>query len=292
MRKKKRTVMLLFLALGACVVAGRDAGAANAKTRPAAKPTQGPAQKAPPAPQLDPKAVDVLKAASARLAAARTLAFTAVTTYESPSRIGPPLAYTTISHVTLQRPDKLAVVTPGDGPASEFYYDGKTMTAFSPGADLVAVADAPPTIEAMLKAAYASAAIYFPFTDLVVPDPYGAMAGSLEKAFYIGQSTVVGGTTTDMVGIVGNGVFAQIWIGADDKLPRRMRAMYAADPAMLRNDLELSDWKLDAPVAADAFATPRAAGATRIDFARPDPEPPANVPGILKGKPAAAKKKQ
>jgi hypothetical protein len=73
-------------------------------------------------PALEPKAIDLLKAMSARLAGARTMAFTAVSTYESPTHIGPPLAYTTISDVTLQRPDKLRVITPGDGPASEFYY--------------------------------------------------------------------------------------------------------------------------------------------------------------------------
>ena len=290
MMSERLPARAVALALGiALAVGGNAEAAARAKASGAKAPPPAAAQAAP---VLEPKAVEILEAASARLAAARTMSFTAVTTYESPSRIGPPLAYTTISQVTMQRPDKLVVISPGDGPASEFYYDGKTMMAFAPAENLVAVADAPPTIEAMLKAAYASAAIYFPFTDLVVPDPYGAMADSLQKAFYIGQSKAVGGTTTDMVGIVGNGVFAQIWIGADDKLPRRMRAMYQADPAMLRNDLELSDWKLDGQVPADAFASSRAAGATRIEFARPDPKPPADIPGVLKGKGGGTKKKQ
>ena len=71
----------------------------------------------------------------------------------------------------MQRPDKLGVLTAGDGPASEFYYDGKTMMAFAPAENLVAVADAPPTIDAALKAAYDSAAIYFPFTDVLVATP-------------------------------------------------------------------------------------------------------------------------
>ena len=39
------------------------------------------------------------------------------------------------------------------------------MMALEPAENLVAVADAPPTIDAALKAAYDSAAIYFPFTD-------------------------------------------------------------------------------------------------------------------------------
>src|SRR5262249_43756765 len=164
------------------------------------------------APSLEPKAIDVLKASSRRLAAARTMSFTAVSSYESPSRPGPPLLYTTRSTVILQRPDKLRVVTPGDGPASEFYYNGKIMVAFSPAENLVAVAEAPPTIDAALEAAYHTAAIYFPFTDAMVADPYGDIAKNLELAFYIGQSHVIGGTKTDMVAYASHGVFVQIWI--------------------------------------------------------------------------------
>src|SRR5262249_2340238 len=163
------------------------------------------------------------KAASARLAAAKSMSFTAVATYESPSTLGPPLAYTTTSEVTLQRPDKLRVITPGDGPAVEFYYDGKQMMAYSPAEHVVAVADAPPTIDGVLKSAYENASIYFPFADMIVADPYADMEGQIKRAFYIGQSHVVGGTTTDMVAIAGSGIFAQLWIGTDDKLPRRIR---------------------------------------------------------------------
>ena len=148
----------------------------------AAKPAKASKKAAAPAvePVLEPKAIELLKAASDRLAAARSMRFTAVISYESPSRLGPPLVYTTTSEVTLQRPDKLRVITPGDGPAAEFYYDGKTMMAFEPAENLVAVADAPPTIDAALKAAYDSAAIYFPFTDVIVADPYKDIADGLE----------------------------------------------------------------------------------------------------------------
>ena len=127
-------------------------------------------------PALEPKAIEILKASSSRLAAARTLSFTAVAGYESPSLPGPALLYTARSLVTVQRPDKLRVITPGDGPASEFYYDGKTVMAFTPSENLVAVANAPSTIDATLEAAYKTAAIYFPFTDAIVADPYGDIA--------------------------------------------------------------------------------------------------------------------
>ena len=239
--------------------------------------------------ELEPKAMDLLKEACSRLAAARTMSFTAVVTYESPSRLGTPLAYTTKSQVVLQRPDKLLVITSGDGPASEFYYDGKAMMAFAPAENLVAVAEAPPTIDATLKAAYDSAAIYFPFTDLIVADPYKDLADGLILAFYIGQSQVVGGTTTDMVAYANNDVFVQVWIGAEDKLPRMVRAVYRADPARLRHQLELSNWQLNPAVPADAFGSTKAAGAKPIAFANPNPKVPAGDKPPAKSKPAKTK---
>ena len=72
-----------------------------------------------------------------------------------------------------------------------------------------------------------------------------------------------------MVAWANKDVFLQIWIGVDDKLPRRVRAIYAADPLQLRNELELSNWQLDAAIAPDAFASPKAQAAPRMAFARP-----------------------
>jgi hypothetical protein len=275
----------LLLAASALLSTGTETSAQPAPK--AAKPAKKPAV---PAAQmgLEPRAIDILKAASARLAAAKSMTFTAVVSYESPSRLGPPLIYATQSEVTLQRPDKLKVITPGDGPPSEFYYDGKTMMAFAPTENLVAIADAPPTIDAALQAAYDSAAIYFPFTDLVVADPYKDIADGLKVAFYIGQSIVVDGTTTDMVAYVTGDVFVQAWIGAADKLPRRVYAVYLNDPARLRHVLALSNWKLDVALPADAFVSAKAAGAQRIAFARPDATDAPGMKPPPKKKPAKA----
>jgi len=278
----------LLLALGALVP-----GLADAQGPPPAPPAASATAPASPSPgvsqALEPKAVELLKASSQRLAAARTMSFTALASYESPSRLGPALVYTTKSAVVLQRPDKLRVIQSGDGPASEFYYDGKTMMAFAPAEKLVAVAEAPPTIDQALEAAYRGAAIYFPFTDVMVADPYGDIAPGLELAFYVGQSHVVAGTTTDIVVYASDGVFVQMWIGAEDKLPRMARAVYRKDPLRLRHQVEFSNWKLDGPVAPGVFASARATTAKRIPFAHPDPGPAPESPAPASGDPSKTK---
>ena len=281
------TGRVLALALALVVFLTVTANAQQAQQIPKlSKPAQSSGKDNPPPVQmtLEPKAIEVLKAACSRLAAARTMRFTAVVSYESPCLLGPPLVYTTKSEVTLQRPDKLRVITSADGPASEFYYNGKTMTAFAPAENLVATADAPPTIDEALKLAYDSAAIYFPYAPMIDADPYKNIADGLVLAFYIGQSKVVGGTTTDMVAYANDNVFLQVWIGVEDKLPRMMRGVYRSDNAHLRHQLEFSNWQLDIAVPADAFASTSAGKANPMPFAHPNPKsvPGAKPPGKSK----------
>jgi len=279
MRPKPVRYALIPLCFALTIVAGAQTTPPAAKKK-AAAPKAAATKPAPP--PMEAKALDILKATSARLAAAQSLSFNAVEIFEHPSRQGDPLAYSTKYEVKLQRPDKLRVIIAGDGPASEFYYDGKTMMAYAPAENLIAVADAPPTIDAALETAYHTAGIYFPFDDVIVADPYQDMQADLKSAYYIGQSHIVGGTTTDIVAYVDGGVFIQLWVGADDKLPRLVRAMYLDDPLRLRHELQFSEWQLETGLPPDTFTTPAAATAKRINFAHPNPEPPPPAPTATK----------
>ena len=263
---------MLLAALSALALAAAPALSQqpDAKAAAPAAKARKPAAKAPStALAIEPRAVELLKAASAKLAAANSMAFTATVTYEYPSLVGPALAYTTRSQVAMQRPDKLLVVTPGDGPPSEFYYDGKTAMAYAPNEGLVAIGDAPPTIPATLELLYRASGTYYPFTDLIMPDPYAAVADGMKLAFYVGRSTVIGGVPTDVVALASDEVFVQIWIGVDDKLPRRVRAMYAKDRLQLRHQLDIDNWQLDVAHAPEKFTSAKAAGAKRMPFAAP-----------------------
>jgi hypothetical protein len=291
MRAQSRIGRALALAAGFAVAA-----VAGAQTPPpaTAKPA-APAKAAKPAKKaaatdfkmvLEPRAMDLLRATSAKLAAAKSMSFTATVGYEYPSKLGPPIVYTSRYDVTMQRPDKLRIMMPGDGPASEFYYDGKAMIAYAPAENLAAIADAPPTIDAALKAAYDKASIFYPFTDLLVSDPYAALTTGAKLAFYIGPSGIVGGVKTDMVAWANDDVFLQIWIGADDKLPRRIRAMYRQDALGLRHEMELSNWQLDPALPPDAFTSAKAQAAGKMAFAKPSLPPKVKPLGSGKAAPA------
>jgi hypothetical protein len=253
--------------LPAQLLAQNAAGQTPASRPPAGAPSAG--NQSPAQMVIEPRAVELLKASTAKLAAARSLSFTALVGYEYPSKLGPALLYTMRYDVDLQRPDKLRVIVPGDGPASEFYYDGKQVMAYLPANDLVAIADAPPTIEGALKQAYERSATYFPFADWVVSDPYKAIADGMKLAYVVGESAQVGGVRTNMIVVANDAVFLQLWIGVDDQLPRRVRAVYREDPQRLRHEMNLINWKLNGTLPAAAFTSEKAKSARKIEFGNP-----------------------
>lgn len=59
----------------------------------------------------------------------------------------------------------------------------------------------------MLDEVHRLAAVSFPFADLISDDPYKNVCPGLKLAFYVGQSHIVGGTTTDIVALENDKAF-------------------------------------------------------------------------------------
>src|SRR5262245_11249888 len=96
----------------------------------------------------------------------------------------------------------------------------------------------------ILKSAYDVAAIYLSFTDVIVSDPYkGLLFDGLKVAFYVGQSKVVANTTTDAVVVANDTAQVQIWIGAEDRLPRMVGATYFDEPGSYRHQVQFRGWR-------------------------------------------------
>ena len=231
------------------------------------------------APPIDPKALDLLRQMADTLAHAKSLSFSVRRAFDEPAANGQPLLYMVASDIVLQRPDRLKIITLGDGPASEFYYDGKEMAVFLPGRtpreSLVAIETAPPKLEDLLEAAYTKAGIYFPYVDLIVDDPYTAITEKLTSAFVMGQSTVVANTKTNIVAIANSDFQAQIWIGANDRLPRLVWMNPTGAAHRPRSMMEFSNWKIGVATTAKTFHSTEAWSAARIKFAKPGTHAPA-----------------
>jgi len=259
----KRTGAFLLAALVGCCLAQAPAVAQGRPAPPKASPAK--------APVIDPVALALIKATSDKLATAKSVSFTTSGAFDVPARNSQPLLYFTRSDVLMVRPDKLRVIVPGDGPPSEFYFDGKTIAVFQPYTDLVATLDAPGSLDAALEAIYKKAGLYFPFVDFIVADPYDTLTKGLTSAFVIGTSEIVGGTKTDIVSLSNRDTHLQMWIGTEDKLPRLVSAIPVNRPNEPRHIVAFSDWNLAGEVDAAESFTPRTKASTKqIPFARPE----------------------
>ncbi len=250
------------LVLGAVCATGL-VGPLQAETPQAPAPAAAASSEA-----VAPAALKILKEMSDRLAKAKSLSFNVRRAFDEPAANGQPLFYMVDSKVSLRRPDQLKVEVLGDGPRSDFYYDGKEFAVYFPDQGLLAAETAPPQLEEMLEAAFAKAGIYFPFVDFIVDDPYTAVTEKLTSAFVVGQSKAVGGTTTDIVAIANPDFQAQLWIGAKDRLPRLVWINPTSAKSKSRSMIEFSNWLLDTPKLNLARA-PGAAKAGRIKFEKP-----------------------
>lgn len=218
-------------------------------------------------PPVEARALELVKAMGARLAQAKTLQFDARSTYEVPGPNDTRVYFTTAAAVSFQRPDKLRVISLGDGPPSAFYATGQEISAYTPGRRLLAVAPAPGAIDAALKVAYDKGGLYLPFADVLLADPAKTILDGITTAYLAGQSKLVGEVTTDVVVLAGDDIRAQVWIGSEDKLPRKMIVTFPKAPNAPHYETEFSNWLLDRTFHPNEFRIDWAGKSQRIEFA-------------------------
>jgi hypothetical protein len=202
---------------------------------------------------------------SSYLALAKTMTFSVKTMVDASVK-GQLLNFFTNSHVTVKQPNKLKVITKSDSKPNEFYFDGKTMITYSPKDKLYAVIDAPATLDELFPFAMEKAGVHTTFSDILTSDPYAYLTAGLISAFWAGQSHI-DGILCDHIALKEKGMEYQIWIAGGDKpLPIIMTIIYTDLPEKPRFILHYANWKVDVPVAQDAFIFKTPAVANKIDY--------------------------
>jgi len=223
---------------------------------------------------IDQRALDALKLMSDTISGAKTVRFQtrSMVPFDMPN--GMWINLYGASRVVMQAPGKLFVSTAGDFAPYELYFDGKTVTKYSPDKNLYAVKDLAGTIDDMIDKQYDEDGKSFPFADLLVSDPYDVMTENLITAQYVGRSILkplsgAEGVMTDHLVFEQKGVMWQIWIGSDDHLPRLVVADYLDEASEPSYTSEFGDWKLNEPVDSSAFAFNNTKNALKIEYHNP-----------------------
>ena len=238
---------------------------------------EGVSQKAPSstaAASPDPRALSMLKLMSDTLSQAKSLRFQARSMAPIKSPNGMWVSLYGTSRVVKEGSDKLFAETRGDFFPYDFYFDGKTITAYSPAKNLYAEKAAPGTVDSVIEKAYREEGKSFPYADILRAQPYDLLTEGLVSAVYVGQSTFrpLSGAATvkaDHLAFSNQGVEWQIWIGTEDHLPRLVCATYLDNVGEPSYIVEFGDWRIDEPVPPETFVFQNASKATQVEFRNP-----------------------
>ncbi len=255
MKQCKTLFVFSYALLTATVFFG--GGAATAQDKPAA----------PSAREIkDERALDLLKGMSGNLAKAKSLSFKARGLVPFASPTGQYVSLFASSRVVMQRPNKLFIESRGDLFPNDLYFDGKSATAIGLNKKFYSQREAVgSTIYEIISNAHAGSDILALFAELLVSDPYAALTQDLSGAFWVGQS-MIAGSRTDHLAFTGKGLDWEIWINTQDKLPALMVVSYRNSERQPTFTVEFSDWKLNAPIAAQTFNAQIPKDAVKLEF--------------------------
>src|SRR5437016_661379 len=170
---------------------------------------------------IDPQAEKLLRRMSDYLASRQQFTAKAESTLEVVLTSGQKIQFDSPATLEVSRPNKLRAHRKGDIVNQEFFYDGKTLTLFSPRENLYATTAAPPTIDETLDFAREKLDIIAPASELLYKNAAEKMLKESSSGFVVGPS-VVGGVKCTHSAFRGSEVDWQIWIEDGDKpLPRK-----------------------------------------------------------------------
>jgi hypothetical protein len=219
-----------------------------------------------PPPPLEPATLTRMKAMSDLLKSAPSFTFKATTDRETPSESGQLLDFVMVSRISVTRPNQVRVDTEGDRMTASLWYDGKTMTIYSPKSTFYGQAPGPATIDEMLQILMDRFNTPMPVAGFLLKDPYAKMMEGVKTAFDAGTAQI-DGVACRHFAFSEEDADWQVWIEEGAKpLPRRLAVTYKKVPGSPRVLVALSDWNLSPTIPAGTFTFTPPAGATKVDW--------------------------
>ena len=255
----QRTILFFSLALlcGFSTLAPYQSYAEAAKIIPQAAPSK------------DPRAITALKKMSDALSSAKSLSFisTAMTPVRVPS--GGWIHVFSTAKVDLKRPSHLFIETGGDAFAQGIYFDGNTFSVIARDSKFYSQEPMPGSVDNMLDQAASKAGYTFPFSDVLLSNPYDSWSKDLESARYIGQSTR-GKEKLQHFAFAAKSVDWEVWTDQKTHLPRMVFVKYVGaerSPTVL---IEFNRWKRNPDIADSRFAFHAPADAKKLPLKSPE----------------------
>jgi hypothetical protein len=230
-----------------------------------------------PAPAIrDPQTLAALDKMGAALRRLQSFEVRSDTTEERVLATGQKIQYSGITDAIVQRPNRLRIERVNDRQARSLYFDGKTLTIYSPRMGFYGSVPATGTIREVVAKVADNYDIETPLADLFAWGEDPALAAKIKSAFYVGAETI-GGFACDQYAMRQERVDWQVWIRQKgEALPCKLVITSTDDPSMPQYSAVFT-WIPNKTYPASAFTFVPPKGATKIPLERKAATQPAGA---------------
>lgn len=215
---------------------------------------------------IDPAAVATLKRMTQHFDSVRQFSFHSENSIEDVDASGRRVDVDMSAEVTIRRPDRMRAVRTGDAMDQRLYYNGKSLTLFSPQAMVYATTAAPPTLDGMITLARESVGIVLPAADLLYDNAFALLTKDLSYAAVVGK-VVIGGVPTDHLLFSRPGADFQVWVAqGNTPWPMKYVVTDTTTPARLGIVTVFSAWNTAPKIDATTFEFVPAQGVSPTKF--------------------------
>ena len=270
-------VAVLALAVFAC--GRRDA----ASTAPAGATAEAPPPPVetdlPPGARLvDPRADELVRQMSDRLAKVSAFALEAEEVFDEVPEQSPRQQLTNTRHVALRRPDRLAGDASGDALNRSFYYDGQTFSAVDKEQNVWASGTVPATVDEALDTVMEQTGTVLPLADFLYADVYDRLMADVQRGVYLGIHEAAG-VPCHHLSFEQATIDWQLWIDAGaDPLPRKLVIAYKAEDEVPQYAVTIRKWNVKATLPDALFRFTPPEGSTRVEVTAFGPAGPSVTP--------------
>ena len=219
-------------------------------------------------PGIQPQAEQLLRKMSDFLGRQNQFSVSTENTLEAVLVSGQKIQFDSPGTVHVKRPNLLKASRKGDLVDQDFYYNGKTLTLFSPSSRYYASTPAPATIDQAINMARDELDLIAPGADFMFQSSFDMLIKDAESGFYVGKA-LVGGVKCDHVAFRGKEVDWQIWIQEGDKpLPKKYVITSKLMSGSPQFTVFINTWNLTPKLPTSMFSFKPPKDSTQINFLR------------------------
>lgn len=219
----------------------------------------------------EPDGDRILRQMSDTLAAAKAFRLTATRNIDASLLPGLALPGKATVNLVVQRPDKLASRVVGKGDVRKFIANGRTLTLFDEKKNFYATVPMRVTLDKLIDILDTKFGFTPPLAEFALSDPYKEFRRQSRTVTYLGRGEIQrcwfdwAGLACDRLELRGPAADAELWIGVNDHLPRRLIATFHR-PGRPQLRIDFLKWNLRPDVSPSAFAFTPPTGAQRIEI--------------------------